>query len=35
MRDRHQIWLTDREYELDGAVWLPYFEDFVRRLYEK
>ena len=26
--DRHQIWHTDREYEWDGAVWLPYVLDF-------
>ena len=27
--DRHQIWHTDREYEYDGAVWLPYLLDFI------
>ena len=34
MPDRHQIGHTDREYEYDGAVWLPYFkiffDDFMR-----
>ena len=34
MPDRHQMWHTDREYEYDGAVWLPYFldslDDFMR-----
>ena len=35
MPDRHQIWHTDKEYEYDVAVWLPYFLDFVWRFYEK
>ena len=29
MPDHHQNWHTDRKYEYDGAVWLPYFLDFV------
>ena len=33
--DRHQLWHTDREYEYDGAVWLPYFLDiFLTILWE-